>query len=776
MQFIGHQLSSRSRLLTTGLLTVAVLVLPAVFSSRSVRAGVVEFEQSAVSPNKQSPSEVEKKGPPSSRPKIFSFPGIEGPTALLKPVKPRSPATQKQLDAMAWYMTGRLRQARNRFAEAYDAYRKAVELDPNAVAIYRSLVPLAFSLNHTKEGIRYALKAIALDPNDYTLLRRLGVVMVRQRNLPEAIRLLERAANSKRLKKTSASYVSLMRDLAIIYSLIGQKSKAADAYAVVFDARVHPRKYKLDFNTGRRLETDRMTSWMQMGDVFLDDQRFDLAARSLERAAKQQRGRPGSINYKLALAYTRTKRYRKALAELQKYFNAQLQAKQREAYLLLAEILKAQGRSKELVDRLKALAKKDPHNSKLQYALAEQYLKHNKLKEAEALYLKTLEDSSDAEGYVGLTAIYRRQKRADKLLGVLSKAIAGRQNIGLLESELTAITKDTKLLDALIQTGRKWSKGEVPRLDFPGSFILAKLAADAKRTDAAVEFYRFALTVPGGKSRAAVVYQELGQYLLTVDRFAEAAKVFQKAVDDPALAAQKPDMLFKLSQAQAFAGNSKAALASIKTALKIVPNHPLLHYQEAWIYYYDRKWDKAATKFEQVIARFPKQTRLIRRCRSMLSNLYVQRGEIRRGEQILEKMLAENPDDVSVNNDLGYLYADQGKNLKKAETMIRKAVAAEPENAAYLDSLGWVLYKLGRVKEALKHLEKATTLPSGSDATIWDHLGDCYLQIGQTPKAIAAWKKALKQAEKETRQDKKVIEKIREKLKTHHATIAKPKS
>ena len=48
-------------------------------------------------------------------------------------------------------------------------------------------------------------------------------------------------------------------------------------------------------------------------------------------------------------------------------------------------------------------------------------------------------------------------------------------------------------------------------------------------------------------------------------------------------------------------------------------------------------------------------------------------GEISRGEKILEAILTERPDDPSVNNDLGYLYADQGKQLKQAEKMIRVA-------------------------------------------------------------------------------------------------------
>ena len=65
------------------------------------------------------------------------------------------------------------------------------------------------------------------------------------------------------------------------------------------------------------------------------------------------------------------------------------------------------------------------------------------------------------------------------------------------------------------------------------------------------------------------------------------------------------------------------------------------------------------------------------------------------------------PTTPGVNNDLGYLYADQGKNLEKAEAMIRKAVQEEPDNCAYLDSLGWVLFKRGKVKEAVEPLEKA---------------------------------------------------------------------
>ena len=157
-----------------------------------------------------------------------------------------------------------------------------------------------------------------------------------------------------------------------------------------------------------------------------------------------------------------------------------------------------------------------------------------------------------------------------------------------------------------------------------------------------------------------------------------------------------------------------------------------------------------------------------------LSNVYVQKGELRKGEEILEKILETNPDNTQANNDLGYLWADQSKNLEQAEKMIRKALAAEPENGAYLDSLGWVLFKLGKAEEAVAPLEQATKMNMGSDGTVWDHLGDVLLKLMRTEKAIEAWQTAIQHSEEDNSQDPELIERIKEKLKQHGAQ-ARPK-
>src|SRR5262249_7980787 len=154
-----------------------------------------------------------------------------------------------------------------------------------------------------------------------------------------------------------------------------------------------------------------------------------------------------------------------------------------------------------------------------------------------------------------------------------------------------------------------------------------------------------------------------------VKKYVEAAKVYQEAADDADLSDNRPNFLFLATQALELSGDTKAALQTIATALEIMPDNPLLRYQEGWVYYHAHQFDEAIAKMEKVIADFtdPQFRQIIRRAQYSISNMHVLKGDIRKGEEILEAIYKENPEDTSVNNDLGYLYADQGKNLDQAE-------------------------------------------------------------------------------------------------------------
>ena len=95
-------------------------------------------------------------------------------------------------------------------------------------------------------------------------------------------------------------------------------------------------------------------------------------------------------------------------------------------------------------------------------------------------------------------------------------------------------------------------------------------------------------------------------------------------------------------------------------------------------------------------------------------------------EEITEDDIASVPE---AYNYLGYIYAEEGKNLDRAIFLINKALKEDPDNGAYLDSLGWTYYKKGMLDEAEEMTKKALHYLS-DDAVIREHLGDIHYKKG----------------------------------------------
>jgi tetratricopeptide (TPR) repeat protein len=697
----------------------------------------------------------------------IQFQELEDPITRLKPLKPRQVSDEVRLDALAWFAAGRLMQDRGDAAGALRAYRKAIERDPTALPVYREAIRLAIELKQLDAAVEWARKAVELEPENMQMLMQAYALLIERNDLAGAIQLLEMGIKAPGLDPHSPPYVQLVRELAILYAAAERKAEAADRFEVLLDALTNPEKYKLDAKARAQLQGNPASSYERMGQIFLDVKKTDLALVAFRKAAESKKGpAAGNLSYNIAQVYLQAGQPDKALEELQKYIDSQRQSKQRAAYDLLAEILEKLGQPQELIPRLEEAAGKDPRNSTLQYFLAEQYALANRLEEAEKLYKTTLESAAEAQGYVGLAGVYRRRGRPEELIDTLAKGFSEAGDLKGMTKELKAILGDEKLLSALMEVGVKRLDEQPPSLDFNSGYVLANLAADGKRTDIAQRLYRQLLVLR--KERAALVYEELGSHLVEVRKYAEAAKVYQEAVDDAGVLDARPNFLYMLTYALELSGDTKRALEAIAAAQQLIPNNPLLKSQEAWVYYHSHQYDEAVKRFEKLIVDFPQPQvqQIIRRAQYSLSNIYVLQGDTKKGMAILETIYKENPNDISVNNDLGYLYADTGINLEQAEGMIKKALATEPENAAYLDSMGWVLFKLGKYEESLPFLEKAVKISTGTgDETLYDHLGDVYDRLQQPAKAVEAWKKSLELAREAAYPDKKLIERVEEKLK-----------
>jgi len=72
-------------------------------------------------------------------------------------------------------------------------------------------------------------------------------------------------------------------------------------------------------------------------------------------------------------------------------------------------------------------------------------------------------------------------------------------------------------------------------------------------------------------------------------------------------------------------------------------------------------------------------------------------------------------------NYYGYTLIDKEIDIKKGMNIIEKALEEQPDNSAYLDSLAWGYYKLGLCKKALKMMRKVVDIEGLKDKEIFNH-------------------------------------------------------
>ena len=700
------------------------------------------------------------EGKPSVVPGSIRGQDLEDVIEPLTPARPRTPAEQARVDALAWFGTGRVLQGRGDLSGAFDAYVKSIEKDPNVLAVYRQVIPLALHLNKPEVALRSVEKATELAPNDYEWLVQLAELQVRTENLGGAINSLEKATRLPSLDPKSTAFIVLKNQLGQWYLATQRFVDASRVLEPVFAAVLDPAPYKLSPQLRNQILAN--VSFEKFGEVFLQGGNPDLALNALTKAVEKRGSKTGDLSFLLALAQLEKGDANQSLAELQGYLDGNRQSKRQTAYDLLGQVLEKLGLKQDLLPRLEQAAMKDLRNPYLQLSLAEQYVAANRLDEAETLFKKTLGVSADARGYAGLAGVYRRRGKPSELLSALSSSFGEAGSSKVIETELQALVSDQALANSVLQLGQDQLRSEPGKLKFPQGYVLANLAAEAKQTDLMVEFYRHLLRIRN--ERGAQLYEELGQHLVDARRYQQAAEVFGEAARSVGFQ-ERSQFEYQQAFALTMAGKFEQGLEVIRRLMNDNERNPAYPFREAWILGHARKFDEAIAAYERLLSRYPELPQIQRLGRSGLSNVYVSKGDLRKGEEVLEQVYRDTPDDISVNNDLGYLYADQGKNLEQAEQMIRKAVEAEPDNGAYLDSLGWVLHRRGKHAEALPLIEKAVEKGQGSgDETLHEHLGDVLDKLDRTADALAAWKRSRQLADQNPFPDPLLIQRLDDKI------------
>jgi tetratricopeptide (TPR) repeat protein len=699
----------------------------------------------------------------------FGTDGVEEPAESLQPRKSRSPEENDRLLAAAEYSYGRLLLQRDDTSRALRHLERAFRWDPRATFIVREIVPSAGSLGRHAEAVRYAIIAAEQDAGEVKLLQPLGEILVQQGDFARAIKLFELALHHSE-ESDAGAQVLLRAELARLNLLTGKVDRAVELFSTVRAALADPDKAGVTGDTKKQLVEQRARLYPLIGESFFQAKRFDEAIEMFRKWHEVEPNEP-RLWVQISRVAVEKKEWKNSSDHLAKYFAAKATGAGAQPYDLLAKTLIGEfGESPEtnskLIAQLTEIRKQDPQNSPLSLYLASKLHEAGQRDAAIEIYKESVKKQPTVAGLRGLARIHRENRNAAELFKLLPAAFEQGATRDFLEDEGEAIVMDAEFLNQLIEHARSADPAK-EMLQYTSPVGVALLAIKAKRFEVVEDLWNRASAYP--KADQAKARESIGLALLFADQYALAAKMLEGAVDEKAPKEKRAAYYFYLAGALELSGKHEQAMAAAEKCAELDSSSAQFNSRPAWVLYHAKRLDEADQRYRAHLAKFDskfdnEETRdQMRQARLVLSNIAVMKKQLPEAEEWLEQVLDEYPEDVGAQNDLGYLWADQGKHLNRALAMCQAAVRGEPENGAYRDSLGWAYFRLGQSSDAARELEKAASLTP--DGVIFDHLGDAYLQDKQPEKAVAAWEKALESFTKD--QDSEKIQQTKAKLDQH---------
>jgi tetratricopeptide (TPR) repeat protein len=499
----------------------------------------------------------------------------------------------------------------------------------------------------------------------------------------------------------------------------------------------------------------------KVGDMYLKAKRFEDSVAAYKQAQARFPEGGGRLNYNLAQVCRQQGNLGQAVVYLDAYLRLQPQGL--DAYELKIKLLHMLQRDAEVLPWLEQASRADPFNVGLKLLLARSFAQARQPEQAERLYLELAAKSPTGDIYRGLFRLYLDERRLGlaKGLALLNRTLteAKKEQTGpnpavpQAEAMIAALRDDGVVAQNLVRVA--YQQLQRDDLKFSTVNLLAMLADRHKQLKEAEEFYRKGL-VGATPANEALLYSGLLRVLWKTRKYDEVARVCQRGLKRSQ--ATSPTLFYlDLARALARLGNIDQALAEVKRGLGQAadPDRFAFYLLKMRLLVLAERFDDAEKECQSLFKDFRQPGETIE-IHYVLSSIYSAAHKLPQAEEQLAIVLKIDPNNATANNDLGYIWADQGKNLKEAEELIRKALDidrrqrqnstaadADKDNAAYIDSLGWVLFRRGQLESARDELEKACLLPDGDDPTIWDHLGDVYYRLEQLERARSTWQHAL---------------------------------
>ncbi len=373
------------------------------------------------------------------------------------------------------------------------------------------------------------------------------------------------------------------------------------------------------------------------------------------------------------------------------------------------------------VQQLRAEVDKDPNSSETRVRLAEEYLRHDYLRDAaEEFHLSLEADPQNINALLGLWQVQARLNDTANLIEIAQRM----QQIN---------PQDPNAPVVLQEAARAFEDALIIRPQDPWVLINAALCqAKMKRWDQAEAYTRRAsATVPSALTPRLM----LGTLYLDQGLVGQAADVLARLADAQPNNAMVHEALGRARRAQ---GQLQDALNEFRSAQRLRPAWHVAYLNAGEVNLQMGQCADAEQQFQKALEIAP---HLLRAGLDMVQALSCEE-KFDRAVAASEQLRVDFPDSPEVMNNLAFLYAETGQKLDLARYLATSLLKRYAANGVIQDTAGWVLYRQGQYTDALAHLQRARQLAPGNSG-IQFHLGKVLLALGRRPEANEAFHAAL---------------------------------
>jgi tetratricopeptide (TPR) repeat protein len=600
-----------------------------------------------------------------------------------------SPAAQDHEQTLqALLDDARVAQSRGDFAQAAEAYRKAVTLEPSLPELWANLGLMEHESGMSAEAIQSFKRAIRLNPSLFAPQLFLGIEYLKSKDPEAAIPFFESA------EKLNPNDLQAALNLGKAYALSNHEDRAADAYLLA----IH-----LAPNDG--------STWLNLGTAYLQQVENDarlmtsvyghspyVSLRAAETLAEEGKPLPAERDYKAAIAsgspppcthaeFGITLLHTKNVAEARQQFELETMSGSHcgLAPLGLAVTQLVEGQPEAALTRLISISTADPG-----------FVESS---------LPLFRDAVTADQAKSLIDLSRARKRDD----------SGSVEIG-------------SLIERMFVSGETPAQIEFSDMARP-SGIQTEAPADAEKLYAAGQFTQC------GDALKPILGEIAGDQLRLLASCSFYAGDFRTtsaaARRLKSNLATRAEGLYWETKA-----DQKLAIAALTHAGEIDADSPRMHVLLGDVLRQKRQWDGAETEYRKAIALDPTSHA------ARLSLAIVLFTELKNDEafDIDRSLLAEEPNNPEANLLAGEILV-QRNIYAEAEQYLAKCGSIQPEFLPRLHALlGQVYAATARIPAAIQEYKQG--LATDEDGSIHFQLGRLYQKSGDRNAAQEAFRES----------------------------------